>query len=656
MLFMASFVFANVYCPGYSCSNQYYLGQYQKPAFGSYAPAYTDFTPYQECITENSLYDPVAADLDADGEMEYIIFPSLTRMVVYNSRCVVEDTRIFDASVMSSAAIIDSGRTTDDYEIMLLTNRSLLMLNSSSLATIATLNGSFENMRNFGCDRYFCFARNATSRYTIFSLFDNYDATSNLAMTVSYASGVISTINTKPDPSTQGVAVHTDTVNEISSVLYCGVPSGSNTQGWCHDIHSDNSIGAGIATFTGSGTVDDVFQTQAQRVDMDGANRIIIFTVGQKGSVNVSIRLVTDDAYTVLRSNSAVCGNATTASYQCVNSTNWMIADYDKDGYQEACIMVEGNSRLICFDNQFLTAKYNISVSGINPISHYMFMADVNSSKPFMHIMDKVGIYYPAQNLTLYNNTRTIGITDTRLISVLNNDRTAILPVFHFTGTPQMYYVSGTESLMILQNGSITTSCGDGVCTQGENFFSCPADCSTTVITDGSCSSDQDCYIPGYPYTDCWQGQCVAGLSDLACTDNSDCPYNASLCFANRCVQAVSNLTGYTLDGLDENQRAVRHWADFILGKSAFLKMFFGIMLTLFLAIFGYVFIAMFHAMFGIRQAPHMIFPVLGAILGLIMSTAFGLFPIWVIVLFVLVSIGVFLMFKYMIAPTGGTG
>jgi hypothetical protein len=643
---------ANIYCPGYSCSNQYALGQYQDGCFGSYAPGYSDFTTYLSCATENSLFDPVSGDLDYDGEMEYVIVTSNTRLVVYNSRCVIENTLNLNKTILSSPAIIKSGRTTDDYELMLLTNGSLMMLNSSSLATIAALDSNFTGHSNFGCDKYYCFARNASTKLTIMKLFDNYDATSNVAMTVSYSTGanVLPGNPGKIEPSTQGVAVLTEPLYDYSSVIYCGVNSSTASEFQCKDVRSDGYISpTAMVLMTGVGDISSIYQVQAQKLYMDGVARIFLYGVAEKGANNVSGRQVYSDTYSSLKTNAQVCGNSTN-SWQCINGSNWMVQDYDKDGFQEACVLIEANQRMICYSNQFTTAKYNISVNTSSATSHYVLMADINKSKPYMHLADKTGIYYTASNLTLYSSGLDVSITDTRPITSLNNDRTAVLPVFHFIGTPQIYYVSTTESLLTIQNSSVTTSCGDGVCTQGENYFSCPADCFTTLITDGSCSSDQDCYLPGYPYNTCLGGVCVAGASGVGCIQDSDCPFNASICYENQCIQGVSN-TSLIAGAQTDIQVSMTYWIDRLLAGSSFIKMF--IAMVLIIGAIGIVYgsLASHHP----GQAPSFILPLFAGFAMMVFCTAFGLIPIWVIIIMILSTIAIFILFK-LIFSSGATG
>lgn len=216
--------------------------------------------------------------------------------------------------------------------------------------------------------------------------------------------------------------------------------------------------------------------------------------------------------------------------------SNWAVADYDKDGSNEACFLIKKVNDEIwfqCYESYGgFTGISDISVNYtgiINDISNIV-LADFIPSKNVLGFATKEGIFYPTEKVFSTNKPADFGfpiVTFKETYSLLQ--------------TPMYVYTDNDEGFIVSADVTIDT-CGDGECQTWETPVSCPEDCAEPTEPDedeegeyreGSpCQTDEDC-ADGLK---CEYGVCVKLTFGDECNYDSDCL--SGICLNGRCTKA----------------------------------------------------------------------------------------------------------------------
>lgn len=203
--------------------------------------------------------------------------------------------------------------------------------------------------------------------------------------------------------------------------------------------------------------------------------------------------------------------------------SNWVITDFDKNGFMEACIGYwDVDYWLKCVDETGTNTRlWNLSLCGGNFSQRYdknnIVIADFKVNSTYMGIATGNNIYY--HDGTTCTNFYTMGTTySARPIVVIK------------PGTLQPYLIYG-DSLTgyILRNSVSAGSCGNGICDAYENMFNCPADCPFSEENGTSSSTN----LPIGSFANKNASNCLCGYVEyercallpfkMACTSDSCC-------------------------------------------------------------------------------------------------------------------------------------
>jgi len=224
------------------------------------------------------------------------------------------------------------------------------------------------------------------------------------------------------------------------------------------------------------------------------------------------------------------------------NMSNIAVADYNHDGFNDACGIMDDASGSSGPSRFFCTEAFGYMIGGINYSSNNLTIGLSSLQQNYVPIA--LGNYiYGDTHMQVFNYR-----------GIFSDDGSGFSPIFLSNYTPANYLgypvvvQSNTGAPLsiyadvgggfIIYDSAVASSCGNGICDAYENSITCPADCNSNTFNNANCTSDVDCsQTPGYPK--CVGQKCVAGYSAVQCIDSSTCPFNASLCYANYCIAGI---------------------------------------------------------------------------------------------------------------------
>ena len=220
-------------------------------------------------------------------------------------------------------------------------------------------------------------------------------------------------------------------------------------------------------------------------------------------------------------------------------TSNWVVGDFTKTGDNLACLIVndsfDGRS-FKCWDSGFNLVQ-DIDLDRENRtqvnISGSLVMADFLLESSFLGIGTREGIFIMNESgLDFYLLKHSGSITD----ESIDEESSAVTVVNRLPGSPSLVWISDTTGF-ILSNTGIYSTCGDGICQESENAFTCKIDCDVFNLTQ-QCFTDSDCPTN---FPNCLSGYCVSGLNtSFTCSQNTDCPVSNPVCFNGFCIKGVS--------------------------------------------------------------------------------------------------------------------
>jgi len=212
----------------------------------------------------------------------------------------------------------------------------------------------------------------------------------------------------------------------------------------------------------------------------------------------------------------------------------------------------------------------------------------------------------------------------------------------------------------------VLSYCGDGICYGNEaNIYDvlsyCAADCINTVIPGATCCvSDIQCTSP--TYNTCFLGSCVRGFQNVTCYSDTNCPINSPICIGlqssgyGKCINALATgdvcnstvvflgsptVTDPTTPTGNAQEDIYNTW-QILFGANTWLRYFIGLIILI-------------STLWGAHSTMPNSSPVIVGIIGLVMMiflTMIGLLPIW---LSIIVGILVFFLFYTTLSrPAGG--
>jgi len=200
--------------------------------------------------------------------------------------------------------------------------------------------------------------------------------------------------------------------------------------------------------------------------------------------------------------------------------SNWVVADYDKDGVNEGCFLIKNVDNEIwlqCYESSLGNSNGDIRVNYTGLMSENLsnfVLADFVPSKSVLGVATKEGIFYPNEK-----NYSTDKIVDWGFVITTFQDI--------YSQNPMYVYTDDDEGFIVYADVE-NDSCGNGICEYWENPLSCYVDCFMLApdedeegeYREGShCESDEDCEGG----LKCEYGVCTLLTFGYECTEDSDC-------------------------------------------------------------------------------------------------------------------------------------
>jgi len=219
--------------------------------------------------------------------------------------------------------------------------------------------------------------------------------------------------------------------------------------------------------------------------------------------------------------------------------SNWAVADYDKDGSNEACFLVKlANDEiwLQCYESTLSESNGDIRVnytSLIGNVSNFV-LADFVPTKNVLGIATKEGIFYPDDKVFSTDKLAGFGFPITTISNIHSQ-----VPMYVYTDSDEGFIVYADVEL---------DSCGNGDCEYWESPLSC---CDYDDCLAGNSTRCNCCDFP--PDVD-YEGEYREGSpceTDDDCEGNLICEYGVctKLIFGGECEQDSDCLSGECLNG-----------------------------------------------------------------------------------------------------------
>ncbi len=219
--------------------------------------------------------------------------------------------------------------------------------------------------------------------------------------------------------------------------------------------------------------------------------------------------------------------------------SNWAVADYDKDGSNEACFLVKKVNDevwLQCYESTLSESNGDIRINYtglINNVSNIV-LADFIPGKNVLGIATREGIFYPNDKVFSTNKSADFGFPITTISNI-------------YSQVPMYVYTDSDEGFIVYADVELD-SCGNGDCEYWESPLSC---CDYDDCLAGNSTRCDCCYFP--PDVD-YEGEYREGSpceTDDDCEGNLICEYGVctKLIFGGECEQDSDCLSGECLNG-----------------------------------------------------------------------------------------------------------
>jgi hypothetical protein len=345
--------------------------------------------------------------------------------------------------------------------------------------------------------------------------------------------------------------------------------------------------------------------------------------------------------------------------------------NYDINGNIEYCYMnnySQPGVNFVCFDSQTYLTRYNFSINTLSNMTGAnfsrktlptrFFMADIGLDYLALGTYD--GVYYVSQTelkdiyrISIWSNatndtTPESGGTrhEPGITSILNTDLFNTPPTtpYYWAGQPTFALSSTSSGIIIIPEAAIGSVCGNGVQEYGETILSCPQDCIDLTGTGTDCLANSSCPA-SYPV--CLNGKCVSGFNaSRTCNYDNDCAYN-EICYSHYCIDAVSG--GYTQNQSTILSSSTDDMFNRLTSGSEKIKWILGLIMVIIITS------GVAGALWSVGLRSGIGWGVfLGMFLGIIGATVFGLFPIYILILYILLSLGMSIVVFKMSQSGGG--
>lgn len=511
--------------------------------FGSNFPLITqNITSYIKCNLPSSLYTPVISDLDLDTQNEIVLSDS-KHLYIYSPRCELENTISLSTNLKSMPEIVNfDGDASPE----------IIIMQNHTINTYEYSNGAYSEIDSLVYDSSFPIMSNSDAM-TCFNI--------PFPTCIIFQAGIKDVLYIEPEPEDTFFSLIDSTISLNPSQLQANfappVNYGGISNAWVGgDVYyavvggQFGNGGTGLTNFNLLDETSDSIVSFSSPVNyghvINGFAQQDIF-LAKVGGV---FRILASEKPTSTVGSPKYCwfmkdlsGNNIVYNDRCTDSvadfglSNFMVADYNKDGLNDACIFYKNNSVagdynsfLRCFDslgvetiNYDIRNSINLSVDALQGAVMGDFVPNISA----MSFATVEGIYY------INNTGDLIKWYDTGIDYDSARDG-KLITAFGNTNPDNMIVYTDSSGGFILYTEQFGI-CGDQICDTLENSITCPADCGANATglvneTGDSCKSDLDCQ-----YGICEYNFCTLAGQNHFCDSNLDCI--SGVCSNNKCTK-----------------------------------------------------------------------------------------------------------------------
>lgn len=459
----------------------------------------------------NTNYNSLAADFTLAGYSQILVFDANT-LYFYDTNCDLLGITSIGATIQDQPVIMNTDG--DSYpEVIILTSTDIHKIEYQTLSSTFEIIDSISTSTSYEAltclySRDKCYLFNEGDRNVSSVDLDTGAYTLNLNL-LTYA------YDDLPAYSSLSSVSQTTGAGTIYYTLVCGMTYLTNANMYCNMIKTDiygNATNSATITMSGFGAKPSALKQVNGFGAKLGSN--LKFFVTACDDVRGGFNAVYDVSGTQIFSSgyNAYCDDQSSFS-------NWAVADYNKDGQNEACYVGHSNAAisngyLYCID-AFANPLYNTSFGSAANKTYSLALMDFNNSKSTLGVVTVGGVYYPNSTVELqkvYNTGESpIGVYAKLGIT--------------FTGLSQIngFWYSGNSVSALVFPTFVSVVCGDDACDGLENSLTCPQDCSlnSTGILNATgfpCVNDSDC-----AFGKCLYNTCSLLGSYEECNSDNDC-------------------------------------------------------------------------------------------------------------------------------------
>lgn len=640
MIFLPAAI-ANSNCFNYACSDLNLPGGSGFTISGSNIPGQNNAPTYQKCNIIATDTSPLVFDYDNNGFPDVITISEST-LRAYSPNCVILHSQSITTGPEGSATV--SNIDADAYQELAFTNGTNALFYEWNGSTFLLLENidiqaftGLTNVQGMACSRA--------------SGLDSCIATSRAADDVFLInwSNSSSTVKLAELPRNSGVDF-----DASGSYQGLGIGREATTQYYRYATPSFNGNDFFFDTMDSNG---NFLQSSGDISSASGAISNPIYYQSAWGKIGTNFYLFLHATYSKtslemahivydvdMNAKVSPCGN----SY-CISSTNytsnWAVADFNKDGVNEACMLISNEPSnamtLRCYDESFTTPIINQPCAVQHPDAG-LYMADFFPTNSTLGIATGTGIY------STENGACTKKGNSTYTYASISWNQTQAIGFSYGSFSMPVYVFDDGNTAFIIRDTSSVDTCGNDVCEDYENAFSCAADCLNITTAPGVCSTDIDCPT-AYPY--CLLGLCIASEvgTNFTCTFDTDCPYNAPFCYEGYCVTAaqvgIPNATGSSTATKNANlDNSIDFFVDTIFGTSPYFKFLIAVLTTI-----GIVFAAS-------RHSDNAMVVIFIGVFSIVLFTVLGFIPSYVLILMIVVGLIIAFLGRHIMGQSAGNG
>jgi hypothetical protein len=464
------------------------------------------------CEFDGSRFTPIVADFLVTG-IPQIATTSTTEIKIYSTNCE-QITSINVGSTIQAMPVTFNSNGNDRKEIYVLTSTELKTYEYNDLSAEFEQINSIDYSSKYPALNYItcqntldrpvsCQAfKNGTDDVVIFNITTDEVYTKNGTLSKNFAG----------NGQYSGVSNSRTTSNTAFRTVICSLRDGTTTS-YCDLLDENGNISLTFGTNAWANTVTNNLYSSSFIAKVGNVFRIFRT---EKLTTSVSSPQIFAQVYDM----SGTLLWSIKASGVDYGMSNFMIGDYDKDGSNEACIIIPNATAMFYCYNSIMEQETALPITDLNLTSDLLVgasMLDFNKTKSTLGIATVEGVYYSdGTNLTkqIYTGYSYSSSRNGYTINTFTNLDADVGVIY-----------CDNSLCYVLQNSESGVSCGDGVCEALENSLTCPADCSVTAntlnATGNFCTSDADCYTGNCEYNICelgnfkdeclYDNQCLSG-------------------------------------------------------------------------------------------------------------------------------------------------